>query len=62
MRDVFQLRMGLGRSLQALGDHKGALQEYRAALQLNPGSQEAQDAIDNVKEDVAPSPPALPSP
>jgi tetratricopeptide (TPR) repeat protein len=62
MRDVFQLRMGLGRSLQALGDHKGALEEYKAALQLIPGSQEAQVAIDNVKEDVAPSPPALPSP
>jgi Tfp pilus assembly protein PilF len=37
--------VGLAKALEALGDTKGALQEYRRALQFDPGNAEIENAI-----------------
>jgi len=45
---IFEARMGLGRTLQALGHEEDALTQYREALRVNPGSAEVKAAIDSL--------------
>ena len=53
---LYEARMGLGRSLQALGDSKGALAQYRFALKVAPEDPDARYAIAHVQESIPPSP------
>lgn len=42
---LFDARVGLAQTLEALGDPEGALEQYREAIKYNPGSQEVADSI-----------------
>jgi tetratricopeptide (TPR) repeat protein len=42
---LFDARVGLAKALEALGDEKGALEQYQEAIRYDPGNQEVTDAI-----------------
>ncbi|NIA24943.1 MAG: tetratricopeptide repeat protein [Gammaproteobacteria bacterium] len=44
----FNSHFGLGQALEQLGDDAGALEQYRRALDFNPDSEEALDAIERL--------------
>jgi Flp pilus assembly protein TadD len=42
---ILEAHVGLAKALEGLGDTKGALAEYRRALEFDPGNPEIEDAI-----------------
>lgn len=46
---IIDSHLGLARALEALGDEKGALKQYREAARFDPGNQAIADAIARLK-------------